>query len=100
MKLNFVSSLIFTVALSFMLCSCNNLEKRDIMKQGNEVIAKIEAFKKERGRLPEALSEIGVKESEGGPIFYKKKNSSSYEIWGVYAAELSFKYDSETQKWE
>ena len=60
----------------------------------------IEAFKKEKGRLPEDLAEIGVEVSEGGPVFYEKKNSSSYKIWGAIGFDKSFVYDSETQKWK
>jgi hypothetical protein len=41
MKLNFVFSLALVVVLSMMLCFCNYLAKRDTVKEGNVVIAKI-----------------------------------------------------------
>ena len=100
MKLNFVFSLALVVVLSMMLCSCDTLVKRDIKKEGNEVIAKIESFKKDNGRLPESLEEVGIVVTEGGP-FYTKKDSSRYILdapWGFDSKSLV--YDSATQKWE
>ena len=100
MKLNFVSSLALVVVLSVMLCSCDTLIKRDLIKEGNEVIAKIESFKKDNGRLPESLTELGIVETEGGPIFYKKVDSSRYTLYGMVHFDRTVNYDSETQKWE
>lgn len=102
MRLNFVFGIALIAVISFALCSCdiNYFEKNEIKKKGEVVIAKIEAFKKEKGRLPEDLAEIGVAVSEGGPIFYQKKNSSSYEVWDTIGFDRSYVYDSETQKWK
>lgn len=99
-KSNSVPAIVLIVALSFVLCSCTSLDYRRIRKQGEPIIAKIEAFKKEKGRLPDNLAEIGVKVDEGGPIFYEKKSASSYKIWGVYGGEWSYTYDSETKEWK
>ncbi len=99
MKLNFVFSLALVVVLSVALCSCDTLVKRDIIKEGNEVIAKIESFKKDNGRLPESLTEVGIVETEAGP-FYTKKDSFRYILdapWGFDSKSLV--YDSATQKW-
>ena len=103
MKLKFIFGIALLVIISFIGSSCryfSEAEKKEIKKNGEIVIAKIEAFKKEKGRLPENEAEMGVKVDEGGPIFYKKKNDSSYQIWGVYAAEYSYIYDSETKEWK
>ncbi len=71
----------------------------DELKQGNEVVAKIEKFKKEKGRLPDSLSEIGVVETESGPIFYKKESETKYIVWFGQELGESATYDSDTKKW-
>lgn len=49
------------------------IEENDLINQGNEIIIKIDNYKIEKGKLPESLSDIGIKETEEGPIFYKKR---------------------------
>ena len=99
MKLNFVFSLALIVAISVVLCSCDYFAKREIIKEGNEVIAKIESFKKDKGRLPESLAEVGIVETEAGP-FYNKVDSSRYTLHDALGFDKSLFYYSETQKWE
>lgn len=100
MKLNFVFSLALVAVLSVMLCSCDTLSKRDTIKEGNAVIAKIESFKKDNGRLPESLAEVGIVVTEGGP-FYTKKDSSRYILYAPWGFDSkSLVYDSATEKWE
>ncbi len=99
MKLNFIFSLALVVVLSVSLSSCDYLEKREVIKEGNEVIAKIEKFKKDNGRLPESLEEVGIVVTEGGP-FYTKKDSSRYTLLVAFGWNKSLIYDSATQKWE
>lgn len=99
MKLNFISSLTLVAALSLIFCSCDYLAKREIINEGNVVIAKIESFKKDNGRLPESLAEIGIVETEAGP-FYKKEDSSRYTLYDALGFDKSLVYDSATRKWE
>ena len=77
--------------------SCGYGEK---LEKGNEVIAKVETYKKEKGRLPNSLSEIGIVEMESGPIYYKKQSETKYVIWFGKELGESATYDSDTKKWE
>jgi hypothetical protein len=89
------------LAFLFALCCCDLISREGrLEKEGNEVVAKIERFKKDKGRLPLSLSEIGIEEKEEGPIYYQKQDSSKYVIW--FSAELgeSVTYDSSTKKWD
>ena len=90
-------TLIFSLLIS--LCSCGSILSQSKKNEGNEIVAKIELFKKENGRLPSSLSELGIKETEEGPIYYEKKDNSNYILW--FGAELgeSVTYDSSTNKW-
>lgn len=69
-----------------MLCSCDTLVKRDIIKEGNEVIAKIELFKKDNGRLPESITKVDKNMNPDGPFIYTKESSDRYTL----SALLSF----------
>jgi len=90
--------LILTIILSCLLfTACGHGEK---LEQGKVIIAKIEKFKSEKGRLPKGLVEIGVDETEDGQIYYEKKSESRYILWFGTTLGESVTYDSETGKWE
>ena len=91
------AKLFFTVALGcFLLFACGYNEK---LRRGNEIIAKVEKFRIEKGRLPNSLSEIGVVETESGPIYYEKKSETKYIVWFGKELGESATYDSDTKKW-
>ena len=92
MKIIAIFSLI-TVALLVSACIDSRRAKADV------VIGKIEAFQKANGRLPESLSEVGITKKEEGPVYYQKKNSSSYEIWYGTSLGESETYDSTKGSW-
>lgn len=83
------------VCCFFFACSYN--EK---LKQGNEIVAKIEQFKSEKSRLPNSLSEIGIAETESGPIYYKKESETKYILWFGKELGESETYDSDTKQWK
>ena len=103
MKLKFIFGVVLLVIISFIGSSCryiDEVKKKEVKKNGEAVIVKIEAFQKEKGRLPENEAEMGVKVDEGGPIFYNKKSASSYELSGTIDFDHMYKYDSETKEWK
>ena len=62
---------------------------------------KVESFKAENGRLPNNLRELGLPESEEGPLFYdKRKDGINYTVWfsGSTLGE-STSYSSEDRVW-
>ena len=82
------------VALT-LLCGCDS-EK---MRRGNEVVAKVEKFRSEQGRLPDSAGEIGVVETESGPVCYRKQSDTRYLVW--FGKELGepMTYDSDEKEW-
>lgn len=88
---------IFVIMLILSSLACGSNEK---IKQGNDVIIKIEKFKTDVGRLPNNLTELGIKEDESGPIYYQKENESKYIVWFGRELGESSKYDSETKQWK
>lgn len=92
----YIIACLFALTLFFSSC---RLFHRDKFNLGDEAIAKIENFKKDNGRLPESLAEIGIRETEGGPVFYQKKNSSRYIVSFTTGFDDGYAYDSETKEW-
>ncbi len=88
---------LITLVISFcFLTSC--IDKKQ--KLGEEIIAKIENYKKANGHLPDNLTELGVIEKDDGPIYYTKKNDTTYIVY--YGAGLgeSIIYNFKTKMWE
>jgi hypothetical protein len=83
------------VACSCAACSTENR----LITEGNEIVGKIESFRKDKGRLPDSLSELGIKETEEGPIYYAKQSDAKYELWFGMELGESVSYDSDTKKW-
>lgn len=91
------SELFLPLSLSLLIFACGANEK---LKQGNEVAAKVEKFKSEKGRLPNSLTEIGIVETESGPIYYKKESETKYILWFGKELGESVVYDSDTKRWK
>ena len=64
------------------------------------VINKVEEFRIREKRLPRSLKELGIRETEEGPIYYRQLSDYRYEVW--YGANLgeSVTYDSERKTCE
>ena len=97
MKIKCLLSLPLTLLFCFTILSCDSSEK---IAKGNEYVAQIESFRKERGRLPSSLTEIEIAETESGPIYYEKKNESKYILWFGKELGESVVYDSDTKQWK
>lgn len=77
------------------LLGCRHSEE----KIGNEIIDQIESYQTKNGRLPDDLSQIGIKETEEGPIYYEKKTATTYKLWYGTTVGESVTYDSDTKSW-
>ena len=86
-----------------------NVHYEEIMdKRGLELVAKIDAFKKEKGRLPENLGELGLKQwsdwgaykYRGGVFYYEQKRDSTYTLEYLLDFDTNKSYNQETGKWE
>ena len=94
---------VYIIAWMFVVVASSScsLIHRDRFNQGNEMIAKIENFRKEKGRLPESVLEIGMKETElEGPILYDKKSPSRYILSFMTSLDDGYAYDSDTKEWK
>jgi hypothetical protein len=80
--------------------ACSNVLPLSKADQGERIIEKIESFKSETRRLPRSLTEIGVPETEEGPVYYKQVSESRYQVWFGTTLGESVTYDSETRRWQ
>lgn len=80
------------------LSSCY-VREQNLRNEGNQVIAKIESFKKDTDRLPNSLKDIGIEEKEEGPVYYRKTSDTTYKIWFGTSLGESVAYDSEKREW-
>jgi hypothetical protein len=99
MKLKFELIIIILLTLITVSWACN-LNGKDKMKTGNEIVNKIENFKKDKGKLPETLSEIGIEEKEEGPIYYRKESETKFVLWFGTILGESVTYNSDTKEWK
>lgn len=97
MKIKRLSAFLFAAIICLAISACGSAEK---IAKGNKAVAKIEKFRSEKGRLPDSLSEIGIVETESGPIYYQKKSESKYILWFGKELGESATYDSETKQWK
>ncbi|CAM1371628.1 conserved hypothetical protein [Tenacibaculum litopenaei] len=76
------------------------IDKNNLESEGNAIISKIEIFKISNNRLPNSMSELGIKE-EMMDLFYYEKNdiTNSYLVWYGTILGESVTYDSTTKKW-
>jgi hypothetical protein len=93
MKILYITTLIFYV------CFCSSCTD-ERQKLGEEIISKIETYKKVNGRLPNQLNDIGIIEKEEGPIYYTKQNDTTYIIYYGLGLGESMVYDFRTKKWK
>lgn len=97
-----ISVLVFLALLAFWVFYLGDLyDSMLLTRQGDEIVAKIESFRKERGRLPDSLEEIGLQETESGfGPWYEKKDELNYEVFFSRGFDYSKVYDSNSKKWE
>jgi len=97
MKMKSLPTFLLSTIISFTISGCVSDKKT---AKGNEAAAKIENFRNEKGRLPDSLSEVGIVETESGPIYYRKESESKYILWFGKGLGESVVYDSETKQWK
>lgn len=94
-----ISVVVSIAVLSTLFVSCSAYRSWQLKPEGNKIIAKIEAYREQNKRLPNSLNDIGIKETEEGPIYYRKKDDDKYVVWFGMELGESVTYDSATMKW-
>jgi hypothetical protein len=67
-------------------------------RQANKVIAAVDSFQSHYGRLPDTLADIGLEDSESGPVHYRKTSDGTYIVWFGTVLGESATYESATKE--
>ena len=70
------------------------------MKEGDELVLKIEKYKAHKGHLPKSIEDVGVKETMEGPLFYVRMDSVNYMVYFGTSLGESIIYYSDTKEWD
>jgi len=73
---------------------CSSSKRR----AGDDIVARVDQFKKSTGHFPSALSDIGVRADESCPC-YCKTGDDNYIVWYGTTLGESDTYDSRTKRW-
>jgi len=68
-------------------------------RAGDQLVSKINSFKKAHGYLPETLDEIGIHDSDSA-VYYQRQSAGDYIVWFGTTLGESEVYHSETNKWD
>jgi len=69
-------------------------------QDGYKVIALVEKYKMEHGRLPATLSDIGLEDKMEAPIQYQVEDEHDYLVsFSMVSVGESITYSSKTRKW-
>jgi hypothetical protein len=71
--------------------------RRDL-RDGNVVVEHVESFRREQGRLPNSLEELGI-QGLSDQLYYQKVDAKNYQVWFSIALGESEVYDSSTGQW-
>lgn len=79
-----------------------NYKENRLMKEGKNILDRVEIYKQEKGILPNSLSDIGIKENENteNEIKYQRQDTTHFYIWLGISSEESKFYYSDSRKWE
>ena len=89
----------FLLFFVFYFTYLRNARDNELKREGSKLIIKIEKFKNEKGRLPVSLNEIGVKETEEGPLYYDTVDNVNFIVWYGTSLGESVTYHSNSNKW-
>ena len=66
---------------------------------GNGIISRVDAFKKDHGRLPETLKEVGMNDPDLN-VYYCKAVDDEYYVWFGTTLGESETFSSLARKWD
>lgn len=67
--------------------------------EGDKLVARIESYHQQQGRLPESFEDLGMSVSESDKYFYEKCNIDQYIVWFGTTLGRSMTYSSSTREW-
>ena len=69
------------------------------LRTGDQIISRVEAFRRAHKYLPETLKEVGL-DNPDLKVFYRKISEDEYCVWFGTSLGESETYSSRARKWE
>lgn len=82
-----------------LLVACPTREQH-LTTEGNALIERIEVFRSVHHRLPDSLAELGIAETEEGPLYYQRVTADDYTLHFGTTLGHSRIYRSDRRAWE
>jgi hypothetical protein len=92
--------LIIIVLPVLSIFAAQDFRKWSLKKHGDEVVVLIEEYKFKNGKLPNDLTELGLKEFPEEQIIYQKEPESEYIVFFGTTLGKSETYRSKRKKWD
>ncbi len=97
--MHYIKFIAITIVLAIGLSACTDTEQLEKHKLALGVIETVENFKKENHRLPANYQEINLTVTEGGPVFYEKRDEGRYEVSYCIGSAVDYTYHSDSREW-
>ncbi len=97
-KIAIISAIIAAIIIAFIFLM-PKWENYRMEKKGNKIIAIMEKFKTDHGRLPDSLAEMGLVDDMHTQPFYTKINENEYRLNYSWDFDRGYGYFSDTGKW-
>lgn len=94
-----IIGIIAVVGVGGFLVISLNIDQSSKMKIAQNLINQIEEYYHVKGFYPKSLEDLGLKESEEGPIYYKNVDNKYYILWFGTTVGESKEYDCRTKHW-
>ena len=72
---------------------------RNEIRRGNEMVARINAFRAHTGHLPASIEEIGATGKDLDKFFYQRCSDTQFNVWFGTALGESETFDSASNSW-
>jgi hypothetical protein len=69
------------------------------INQGNEVVRKVELFRRTHGKLPSTIADLTVSNSLADRFYYQRCDENRYIVWFGTTLGESLTYDSGSRDW-
>ena len=73
--------------------------EQKLQARAEQIIQKVENYRRLTGNLPKGLVDIGEVDSESGPIYFHPETETDYSVWFGLSLGESRLYSSATQQW-
>ena len=88
------------IVMIAMVLYLRNSEDKNYKEKGQKLVVKVEEYRKQHGKLPQSITDLGIKEEMGEGPYYEKIDNAKYEVYFNIGFDNTLTYYSDTEKWK